>query len=98
SRACHSCPTRRSADLRGPGGAELSAPTAWVPRSKPVWFTELGCPAVDKGANQPNVFVDPKSAENAMPYHSGGARSDGMQRRFLRSEEHTSELESREHL
>jgi len=68
---------------RAPGGAELSAPTAWVPRSKPVWFTELGCPAVDKGANQPNVFVDPKSAENALPYHSGGARCDGMQRRFL---------------
>ena len=68
---------------RAPGGAELSAPTAWVPRSKPIWFTELGCPAVDKGANQPNVFVDPKSAENALPYHSGGGRSDGVQRRFL---------------
>ena len=30
------------------------------PQSKPIWFTELGCPAVDKGANQPNVFVDPE--------------------------------------
>jgi hypothetical protein len=68
---------------RGPGGTELATPTAWLPRSKPIWFTELGCPAVDKGANQPNVFVDPKSAENALPYHSGGARSDSMQRRFL---------------
>lgn len=68
---------------RAPGGAEHASPTAWVPRSKPIWFTELGCPAVDKGANQPNVFVDPKSAEDALPYHSGGARSDAMQRRFL---------------
>ena len=25
---------------------------------------EPGCPAVDKGANQPNVFVDPKSSES----------------------------------
>lgn len=68
---------------RGPGGAELAGHTAWVPRSKPIWFTELGCPAVDKGPNQPNVFVDPKSAENALPYFSGGARSDAVQRRFL---------------
>ncbi|MDX3927435.1 MAG: glycoside hydrolase/phage tail family protein [Shinella sp.] len=62
---------------------EAQEPTAWMPRSKPIWFTELGCPAVDKGANQPNVFVDPKSAENALPYHSGGGRADAMQRRFL---------------
>ncbi|MCQ4634261.1 glycoside hydrolase/phage tail family protein [Shinella sp. CPCC 100929] len=68
---------------RGPGGAELPGHTAWVPRSKPIWFTELGCPATDKGANQPNVFVDPKSSENALPYHSGGARNDAVQRRFL---------------
>ncbi|MBD9371534.1 glycoside hydrolase/phage tail family protein [Rhizobium sp. ARZ01] len=63
--------------------AEASVPTAWVPRSKPIWFTELGCPAVDKGTNQPNVFTDPKSAENALPYFSGGGRADAMQRRFL---------------
>ena len=35
------------------GGSEAAAPTAWVPGSKPFWFTEIGCPAVDKGANQP---------------------------------------------
>ncbi len=29
-----------------------------MPFSKPIWFTELGCPAIDKGANQPNVFID----------------------------------------
>ena len=39
-----------------PGGVEAETPTAWMPRSKPIWFTELGCPAVDKGPNQPNVF------------------------------------------
>lgn len=65
------------------GGAELPAPTAWVPRSKPVWFTELGCPAVDKGANQPNMFPDPKSAEGGLPYFSTGARDDAAQRAFL---------------
>ena len=42
----------------------LASPTAWVPQGKPIWFTEIGCPAVDKGANQPNVFPDPKSSES----------------------------------
>ncbi len=64
-------------------GSEVAQPTAWQPGMKPVWFTELGCPAVDKGANQPNVFVDPKSTESAAPYFSSRARCDAMQRRFL---------------
>ncbi len=54
-------------------------------RSKPFWFTELGCPAVDKGANQPNVFVDPKSSESSLPYYSHGTRDDFMQRRYLQA-------------
>lgn len=65
------------------GGVERASPTAWTPGMKPVWFTELGCAAVDKGANQPNVFGDPKSAESALPHFSSGARSDSQQRRFL---------------
>ncbi|MCK8781765.1 glycoside hydrolase/phage tail family protein [Rhizobium sp. NTR19] len=82
----------RYKDLRGwwsnrhydrAGGAEHVAPTGWLPGMKPIWFTELGCPAIDKGANQPNVFVDPKSAESAVPYFSSGGRNDSMQRRFL---------------
>lgn len=66
-----------------PGGIESTTPTAWVPQSKPFWFTEIGCPAVDMGANQPNVFVDPKSVESALPYFSRGVRNDLMQSRFL---------------
>ncbi len=65
------------------GGVERAAPSAWQPASKPVWFTELGCAAVDKGANQPNIFVDPKSRESGLPYFSSGMRADSMQRRFL---------------
>ncbi|HEX3754558.1 MAG TPA: glycoside hydrolase/phage tail family protein [Rhizomicrobium sp.] len=66
-----------------PSGAESGTPTAWTPQSKPIWLTELGCPAIDKGANQPNVFYDPKSSESASPYYSNGVRDDLMQRRFL---------------
>jgi GTA TIM-barrel-like domain/Putative phage tail protein len=68
-----------------PGGAESGTPTAWVPQSKPFWLMEIGCPAVDKGANQPNVFVDPKSSESTLPYYSRGTRDDLMQRRHLRA-------------
>ncbi|MFN3867611.1 MAG: glycoside hydrolase/phage tail family protein, partial [Hyphomicrobiaceae bacterium] len=68
-----------------PGGVEAPTPTEWVAQSKPFWFMEIGCPAVDMGANQPNVFVDSKSAENALPYQSKGLRDDLVQRQYLRA-------------
>ena len=66
-----------------PGGVESSTPTAWLPQSKPVWFTELGCPAIDRGTNQPNVFFDPKSSESFTPHFSRGWRDDAIQRAYL---------------
>ncbi len=66
-----------------PGGVESATPTDWVAQGKPVWFTELGCPAIDKGANQPNVFVDQKSSESELPYFSSGARDDFQQRAYI---------------
>lgn len=63
-----------------PGGIEEEASTAWVPRSKPIIFTEFGCPAINKGANQPNVFFDPQSSESSLPYFSSGVRDDAIQR------------------
>ncbi|MEL7428726.1 MAG: glycoside hydrolase/phage tail family protein [Pseudomonadota bacterium] len=64
-------------------GIRLSQPTQWLPQSKPFFMTELGCPAIDAGANQPNVFVDPKSAQSAFPVFSNQTRDDLIQRRFL---------------
>ena len=66
-------------------GVRLAAPTDWVPMSKPIWFTEYGCAAIDKGANQPNKFLDLKSSESALPRHSNGARDDLMQMQYLRA-------------
>lgn len=66
-----------------PGGVESATPTAWVPQSKPVWLLELGAPAIDKGANAPNLFVDAHSAESATPPFSTGARDDLIQRRVI---------------
>ena len=66
-----------------PGGVRSGSPTAWSPRSKPVWFTELGAPALENAGNQPNVFYDPKSSESALPHFSTGVRDDAMQRRAV---------------
>ncbi|MBR9863102.1 MAG: host specificity protein [Rhodobacteraceae bacterium] len=67
------------------GGVRQSVPTQWQRKSKPIRFTELGCPAVDKGANQPNVFFDPKSSESALPYYSEGSVDTLMQAQYLRA-------------
>ncbi len=67
-------------------GQEETDPTAWRPGMKPIWFTETGCAAADKSANQPNVFIDRSSLSSSsagLPYYSSGARDDFMQNRYL---------------
>jgi len=64
-------------------GVRSGTPTAWAPGMKPVRLVEMGVPAVDRGANQPNVFHDPKSSESALPYFSDGSRDDVIQRRAI---------------
>ena len=66
-------------------GQRVAARTAWVPQSKPFWFTEFGCAAIDKGTNQPNKFLDPKSSESLLPFYSNGSRDDAMQMQYLRA-------------
>ena len=67
------------------GGVRAAAPTAWLPQSKPIRFTEYGCAAIDKGANQPNRFLDVKSSESGLPRASNGRRDDLIQVQYLRA-------------
>lgn len=67
------------------GGVRQSTPTDWEPEMKPVWFTEFGCAAIDKGTNQPNKFLDPKSSESALPRYSNGTRDDLIQAQYYRA-------------
>ncbi|HEY8595643.1 MAG TPA: glycoside hydrolase TIM-barrel-like domain-containing protein [Devosiaceae bacterium] len=67
------------------GGNRSMDSTAFVPESKPIWFTELGCGAVDKGANDPAAFADAKSVEDRRPPFSSGAPDPLQQRQFLRA-------------
>ena len=66
-------------------GVRSDTPTEWIPQSKPIWFTELGCAAIDKGTNQPNKFLDPKSSESSLPHYSNGRRDDYLQAQYLRA-------------
>jgi len=66
-----------------PGGVRSGTATAWIPESKPIRLIEFGCPAVDKGANSPNLFIDAKSTESSLPPSSNGTRDDYGQRRCL---------------
>ncbi|MEP1327951.1 glycoside hydrolase TIM-barrel-like domain-containing protein [Pseudophaeobacter sp.] len=66
-------------------GSRQETASDWVPEMKPIWFTELGCAAIDKGTNQPNKFLDPKSSESKLPKYSNGNRDDLMQMQYLRA-------------
>ena len=68
-----------------PGGVKAGGSTDWQPRSKPIWFTELGCPAVNKGTNQPNVFYETEVVGKLFPYLSNGSRDDFIQYRYLQA-------------
>jgi len=70
------------------GGVRAARATAWVPQSKPVWFTEFGCAAIDRGSNQPNKFLDVNSSESGLPYFSDGRRDDLVQMQYLRAMTH----------
>ncbi|WP_054008628.1 baseplate multidomain protein megatron [Cypionkella psychrotolerans] len=66
-------------------GLRSATPTAWIAGSKPIRFTEYGCAAVDKATNQPNVFLDPKSSESALPKYSNGLRDDLLQLSYFQA-------------
>lgn len=67
------------------GGVRSSVATGWVPKSKPVVFTEYGCAAIDRGTNQPNLFFDAASSEGAVPRASTGQRDDLAQMQYFRA-------------
>ncbi|MEL6548779.1 MAG: glycoside hydrolase/phage tail family protein [Pseudomonadota bacterium] len=67
------------------GGNRATFPTDWRPAEKPIRFTELGCAAIDKGTNEPNKFLDPKSSESSLPHFSNGMRDPLIQLQYLRA-------------
>ena len=72
-----------------PNGAEAQVFSAHDPDSlrgpqfDAVWADAIGCPAIDKGANQPGHMLDPRSGDASDPYYSNGNRDDLMQAQYL---------------
>lgn len=68
-----------------PDGVRSRQATAWVPGSKPIWFTEYGCAALDKATNQPNKFLDALSSESTLPFYSNSQRDDAIQAEYIQA-------------
>jgi len=62
------------------GGERSTTASPWVPGSKPIWLTGVGCPAVHVGANAPDAAT---KAANALPYGSDGSRDDVIQQAYV---------------
>ncbi len=60
-------------------GHRRHEPTAWVPKSKPIWLIECGCAAIDRASNAPHVFFDAKAGAISAPYFSRASRDDLVQ-------------------
>lgn len=74
-----------------PNGAEARVYSAHDPEALRgpqfdlAWSDEFGFAAIDKGSNQPNRFLDPKSAESGIPKYYNGRRDDLIQAQCLRA-------------
>ncbi len=77
--------------LEWPNGATAQVFSAHEPEAlrgpqfDAAWVDEYGCAAVDKGTNQPNRFLDPKSSESSLPKYSDGRRDEFIQMQYLRA-------------
>lgn len=77
--------------LEWPNGATAQVFSAQEPEAlrgpqfDAAWADEYGCAAVDKGTNQPNRFLDPKSSESSLPKYSDGRRDELIQMQYLRA-------------
>lgn len=70
----------RVAGVRQPSASE------WVPKSKPIVFTAIGCAAVNKGSNWPRAAQDYKSSESGTPFFSNGRADAAIMRAFLEAQ------------
>ncbi|NRB04167.1 MAG: glycoside hydrolase TIM-barrel-like domain-containing protein, partial [Rhodobacteraceae bacterium] len=77
--------------LEWPNGAVAHVQTAFNPEGlrgpqfDAAWVDEFGCAALDRGTNQPNKFIDPKSSESRLPRYSTGARDGLIQKQYYKA-------------
>jgi hypothetical protein len=59
--------------------------TSWKPKMKPIWFTEFGFPSMHMSTNTPNVFWNPKLAQENIPKKSSGKPDFSLQMRAIQA-------------
>ena len=59
--------------------------TAWIPKSKKIWFTEYGFASVDGTSNEPNKFYSTDSIDGGFPRFSDGKIDYFAQRRCIQA-------------
>jgi len=64
-------------------GGVAQTQTAWIPGSKPIRFTAIGAPAVDRAANEPGALRAPLAEDARLPWFSRGWRDDASQRSVI---------------
>lgn len=57
----------------------------WVPKMKPIWFTEFGFPSMHMATNTPNVFWNPKAVNGGVPKRSSGKPDFAIQMRAIKA-------------
>lgn len=59
--------------------------TPWTIAAKKILFVETGCPSIDSGASEPNLFYDPEAVQGGISRGSSLTRKDIVQYYYLKS-------------
>lgn len=59
--------------------------TPWTVAAKKIFFVEVGCPSIDSGASEPNLFYDPEAVQGGISRGSSLTRKDIVQYYYLKS-------------
>lgn len=59
--------------------------TPWTAQAKPILFTEMGCPSINSGATEPNLFYDPQAVQGGISKGSTLLQKDIVQYYYLKA-------------
>src|SRR5207244_6217722 len=96
-RALHSFPTRRSSDLAGPGTAELHLMCGYRTRERLHIGIDCNYAGLLQTVEHNSIESVQACATNAHNFHRNSV-CQSIRQTVIRSEEHTSELQSPDHL
>ena len=54
-------------DHIGPPPGYTRTQTPWTANAKKIFFVEVGCPSIESGATEPNLFFDPEAIQGGIP-------------------------------